>query len=339
MEKKSEQPGLDEWLKDLPVQTENPAFDAKEMISCVKCQRNNPPTRLKCLYCGAELEISEEQSGFIQPNLRKLEVWEKGFNLTYQAKIDTFDESKLPEIAAMLKFEKDDLKKIFDDRKSLPIARGEGEKEVEIIQKRLIERGIETIVVSDEMLAVETPAKRLRGIEFWDDKLILVLFNSDEIVEISKDDLILIVSGAIVERKVESVEQRKKKGENKLIETGETFSDASLIDIYTRQNTIGYRIFAKGFDFSGLEAEKEILAVENMRKLVNKLCEVAPNVKFVDDYLQVRESLGKIWDVELNTDSQGLKRKGFGNFNLSNVTTANNLVQFTKYSRLRRQLL
>ncbi len=67
--------------------------------------------------------------------------------------------------------------------------------------------------------------------------------------------------------------------------------------------------------------------------------EVAPNAKFVDDYLQVRENLGNIWEVELKTDSQGIRRGGVGSFNLANVTIANNLLQFTKYSRLNRQLL
>ncbi len=61
MEKKTEQIHSDEWLKDIPLQMENPAFNPEEMILCAKCARTNPPTRLKCFYCGAELEISEAQ--------------------------------------------------------------------------------------------------------------------------------------------------------------------------------------------------------------------------------------------------------------------------------------
>ncbi|MEP7038715.1 MAG: hypothetical protein ABI891_10245 [Acidobacteriota bacterium] len=71
-------------------------------------------------------------------------------------------------------------------------------------------------------------------IEFWDDKIIFVIFNQDELVVTSKDDLILIVSGAIFERRVEATEKRNKKGENKLLETDETTSDDFLIDIYSR---------------------------------------------------------------------------------------------------------
>ena len=339
MEKKAEQIDADELLKDIPLQAENPAFNSEEMIVCAKCARTNPPTRLKCFYCSAELEISEAQSGFLRPNLRRLEIWEKGYNLIFQNKNKDFDESKLPEIAKILKLEKDGLQKILNELKPLPLARAEAETETGIVRKRLQEFGIETTVLSDECLTVETSPKRLRGIEFWDDKIILVLFNKDEIVEINSEDLILIVSGAIFERRVEGIEKRSKKGETKLLETDETASDETLIDIYSRQNKIGYRIFAKGFDFSSLENEKAILAVENMRKLVKKLREVAPDAKFIDDYLQVRESLGRIWEVELKTDSQGLRRGGVGSFNLANVTIANNSIQFLKYSRLQREII
>jgi hypothetical protein len=198
---------------------------------------------------------------------------------------------------------------------------------------------VETLIVRDESLNVEKLARRLRGLEFYDDKIILILFNQDEILEISNNDLALIVTGAIFERKVEATQKRVKKGESKILQTSETASDEFLIDIYSRGDVTGYRIFAKGFDFSCLEAEKEILAVKNLKKLAQKLVATAPDAKFVDDYLQVRESLGNVWEVEERTDSQGMKREGFGKFNLGNVTTINNLSQFTKYSRLQWQLL
>ena len=241
------------------------------MIICAKCARKNPPTRLKCLYCGAELEISEAQSGLLKLSLRKLEIWEKGFNIIYKTKTPDFDETNLQEIAKMLKLEKESLQNIFDAKENMPIVRAESKKVAEIVQKKLREFGVETIILSDENLKFENPPKRLRGIEFWDDKIILVLFNRDEIVEISNEDLILIVSGAIFERRLEAVEKRSRKGEKKLLETDETTSDEFLIDIYSRQNKIGYRVFAKGFDFSSLETEKAMLAVENMRKLVKKI--------------------------------------------------------------------
>jgi hypothetical protein len=327
------------WLKDLPIQTENPAFKPEEMILCVKCQRTNPPTRLACFYCGAQLELSEEQSKNIKPHLRKLEIWEKGFNLILSPNGQNFDDAKLSEIAKLLNLEREVLQKLFGADKALPLARIESEKEGEIIRERLRELGVETIFVNDESLAVEKPQRRLRGVEFSDGKITLILFNEEKKVEIALEDLCLIVKGAIFERKVEATEKRSKKGENKIVNSTETASDEFLIDIYSRKDSIGYRIFSKGFDFSCLGAEKEILAKDNLKKLAQKLDEVAPDAKLIEDYLQIRENLTNIWEVEERTDSQGLKKGNFGRYNLGSMTTVNNSAQFTKYSRLQWHLL
>ena len=329
----------EEWLKDLPVQAENPAYKAEEMILCAKCSRMSPPTRLNCFYCGAELEISEAQSRNPKPHLRKMEFWEKGFNLIYLPGESSFDKVKSTEISRILNLEREVLQKIIDAGIALPLARAESEKEAEIIKQRLQEFDVKTFVLSDESVSIEKPHRRLRGLEFLDDKLILIFFNTDEIAEIAAEDLSLIVTGAIFERKVEAVEKRVKKGENKILRTTETASDEFLFDIYSRNDSIGYRILAKGFDFSCLETEKDILAKDNLKKLVRKLQEFAPNAKTIETYLQVRENLASIWEVEERSDSQGLKRQSFGNFNLENITTVNNTAQFNKYSRLQWHLL
>src|SRR5688572_9496157 len=72
----SDTPGFDPR-----IQTENIAFDPQELVACVGCGRSNPPTRLKCLYCGRDLETKAENAELIKPTLRKLELWERGINL------------------------------------------------------------------------------------------------------------------------------------------------------------------------------------------------------------------------------------------------------------------
>ncbi len=339
MENKTEKNHADEWLKNLPTLAENPAFKSEEMIHCRRCERTNPPTRLDCLYCGTKLELSEARIESIKLNLRKPENWEKGFNVILLPDSQISENLKLPEIAKILECGKEFLQNLVETEKPLPLVRVESEREAEIVQNRLLKIGVETLIVGDEYLAIEKPARRLRGIEFFSDKLTLILFNQNEVVEISNKDLILIVTGAIFERKIESTEKRVKKGESKILQSTETASDEFLIDIYSREDAIGYRIFAKGFDFSCLAAEKGILATENLKKLVQKLRRTAPDAKFASEYLQARESLGNVWKVEEKTDSQGLKREGFGKFNTGNLTTINNSAQFTKYSRLQRYLL
>ncbi len=338
MQENNNNPNGEDFLNNLPVQSEEIAFKPEEMLACGKCSRTNPPTRLKCLYCGAQLEISVENAAKITPNLRKLENWESGFNLIYLPKPGNVSAETTAQIAKSVGLEKEILQKIFDLQKPLPIVRGETEKEVEILQNRLSEFGLETMLVADEKLAAENLPKRLRGLEFRDNKILLILFNNDEVEEIGVEDLVLIVWGAIFQKTIESTEARKK-GETKILEATETASDEMLIDIYTKKKPHGYRILTKGFDFSCLEAEKGILARENIKKLAVKLQSAAPNAKSVDDYLSIRNVIGDIWEVEQRKDSQGLTRQRFGKFDLSNVSSSNNLQQFTKYSRLQWHIL
>lgn len=338
MEKAKESIEGDHRLKNLPLQTENIAYSPDEMIECGKCARMNPPARLKCFYCAAELEISAARAANLQPGLRKLEDWEKGYNLIYQPNSPGETKPDAAEIAKIMRLEPDVWRKIVETKKNLPLARVESQKEAEIIAAKMREMDLSTFIVSDEKLSADVMPTRLRGLEFDGDRLILILFNTSEIREIRRDDLILIVSGAVFERKTESVEKRKK-GESKILDASETASDESLIDIYSRNEAGGYRITAKGFDFSSLETEKGIVAHENMQKLIEKLRGFAPNAKFDGDYRAVREVLGNVWEIENRKDAQGLKRHGFGKFDFSNVATSSNLRQFTKYSRLQREIL
>ncbi|MDQ2745751.1 MAG: hypothetical protein M3T96_00620, partial [Acidobacteriota bacterium] len=231
-------------LKKLPVQSENIGFQAEQMIVCDDCERANPPTRLNCLYCGAELEISADRSRFLRPVLRKPELWEKGFNVILSPVAAAFDKGKIAAIAPILKIETDVLRKIIEAAVNLPVARVESEKEAEIVRMCLNNFGIESFVLSDEKLHAGQNPLRLRGIEFFDDNLILILFNQDEIVEISRENLSLIVTGAIYERRIEAMETRGKKGENKILNTTEIASDEAVIDLYSRADSNGWRILA-----------------------------------------------------------------------------------------------
>ena len=321
-----------EWLKNLPVQTENLAFDRNELILCGNCKRQNPPNRLNCLYCALELDISDEQKGAIKPILRKLEIWEKGFNLI---RLSNSEETNFAEAAKFINVEKDFLREICDANKKMPLVRAESEKKAEIVQNNLRKFGIETVVLSDEILAADKPNHRLRGIEFLENKIILIFFNNDEIYEMPFENISLIVEGVLFERKVESKEKRSKKGENKVLESVEISSDEMLIDVYDEENPVGFRILAKGFDFSCLGAEKGILAIENIKKLAEKLREIAANAKFAGDYLKDREYIGNIWEIEHRTNSKGLQREGLGRLNIENSAATSNLLQFDKYSRLK----
>jgi hypothetical protein len=337
MEKKPEQIHADGWLKDLPAQTQLEGFKPDEMIACSKCQRLSAPNRLRCFYCNGELPVTETK--FIKPNLRQLESWEKGFNLIYLPDSSNFAGDKLSAVASFLRFEPEDLQGILSSRKPLPLARLESETEAQVVAQNLKEFGVETLVLSDEKLKIEMNPRRLRGMEFFDDKLVLILFSWDEIAEIARQELRLIVSGAIFVRKIESTERHQRKGENKILNTAEVSSDEFLIDIYSDDDSIGYRIETKGFDFSCLGSEKQLLAKENIKTLVEKLRAFAPDAKVNEDYRQIRAALNSVWELEQKKDSKGVQKKGFGKVTLESITIVDNLSQFTKYSRLQWHLL
>jgi hypothetical protein len=331
MDKKPEFQHPDKWLNNLP------AYSAEQMIVCDKCERSNAPNRLKCLYCGDELPINDEQKSSLKPRLRKLETWEKAFNIIVLPK--ELANYSLPDLAFQLRLESQTLEQILKTQKPLPIARAASLEEAGIIKQNLLECGIESITLSDEDLKPEIVTRRLRGLEFNENSLKLNLFNSTESVEIKKSDLLAVVIGGLFGRKIESAEKHSSKEENKLLTSSETSSDEPLIDIYSSDDNVGYRISTNGFDFSCLGNDKKLIASENIKVLANHLRKFNPEITFVDDYVKIRQALCEIWLVDENKSSLGLKTGKFGSYNIENITTINNLGQFTKYSRLQWHLL
>lgn len=318
----------------LQLRSEDPGFSPAEMIACVKCTRPNPPNRLRCIYCGVELELSDEQAGRVTPVLRKLEGWENGFNIVASA-TDNANSGALAKIAGL---DAETAIRLAAAKVPLPVARAESEREASIIATRLGENGFSAQVVSDIELAPDTMPKRLRGIEFDAGELVLIAFNNDEVERLPATSLTLIVNGAIIEKSIESTEKRKK-GQSTILDATETASDDVLFDFYSDANPLGWRVMTKGFDFSCLGDEKGIVARDNIKRLAARLRELAPHARFVDDYMSLRGLIGEVWEVEQRKDSRGLTRQRFGKFDLSTVASSSNQRQFTKYSRLQRHLL
>lgn len=306
-------------------------FSIEQMIECPQCHRPSPPIRVRCLYCGANLPITAENLQIRKK--RKIESWEKAFNIVLSELSENYDQANLREISKFTDLKEEELEAIIIEQKSLPIVRVESKAEAEAIKDKIEFLGIKTLIIPDESLSMDRPPRRLRYVEFIEDIAIFNLFNSNESVEIESQSLKILVLGRILKSKVETIEERKKKT-NKLKESFETNEDEILIDIYTSQDQIGYRIFSKGFDFSALGIEKEKLAHRNIPKLIDKFRKFAPHLKIIDDYPKIRHFLRDIWQVEEQKSSLGLKRKSFGGYELMSEISTSNLDQFTKYSRL-----
>jgi hypothetical protein len=300
------------------------------MIGCEACERMNPPNRLKCIYCGKALAIAVKDAASIKPTWRKLELWERGYNLITRERLPQPD---VAGAASFLLVEPDSVSAILDAGTPLPMARVESEKEATIVQDRLSQFGIACSVVSDADLAADKPPVRLSSVEFLEGRLALTDFNTGERNEIDAAEFRLFVTGMICVDRVDSIEKKRRGGKTRLIDETATASDEMLLDLYACDK-IGYRVHLAGFDFSCLGEDKGLLAGENLRRLIVRLAEHLPNAKLVTDYPSVKHVLDHVWEMEARKHSKGLQRAGFGKVEFGSTASSNNINQFTKYSRL-----
>ncbi|MEO6333727.1 MAG: hypothetical protein ABIO91_01970 [Pyrinomonadaceae bacterium] len=305
-------------------------FSREEMVACGACGKANAPTRPSCLYCGEGLE----HSGITRFDIRQPESWESGFNVVMLDASGADTNRAAVQLASLLGVDRDVLLSILTAGKALPLARVESESQAAGVSQTLSELGIKTMIVADDDLHPKSTPARLRSLTFEGDKLRLELFNGSEIRTLDRDDLALIVPGVIFEERTESIEKRKLRGSKTLSET-ETSSDGPVIDIYSRNDAAGRRIPASGFDFSCLGSEKSLIVAENMKRLVATLADFSPGARLVEDYVKVRSMLELAWPAESRRESQRLARN---RKEVSNVSTSNNAVQLTKYSRLQWRL-
>lgn len=311
------------------VRSEEIGFAAGELLQCPKCTRQNSPDRAACIYCGAALANSGV--GLLKiGDPESLEAWESGFNVAMRVNPDT-----VPHLSRLLGIDKDLLNSAVDGRSYFPAARMRKEQEAASIVEKLREFGVESIVVPDVFLMPEKPSIRLRSIEFGNKSCVFVEFNTGNRRVVQTEEIRLIVTGEMIESRIESKYKKKPKKDDRPEETI-TDSDRPVIDIYTSRDDIGYRVQMNGFDFSGLGEAKGMLAVENMRMLTVRLKDVSRTCRVDSKYLVVRPLLDRIWELETEIDHFRNHTGGFLKNDKTKVSTMNNLRQFTKYSRLQR---
>ncbi len=319
------------------IQTENIAFGSDELVLCPACKRNNPPNRFKCMYCAAELEIAADRAASINLALRKLELWERGFNLIATGKMEAV-KLEIGGVAGMLSLEAWELSEIMEAGVPLPLARVESETIASVLRSRLQESGIECDTVSDAALSPDSPPVRLKALSFEDEYIGLQSFNTGEVVKVALADVTIAVTGLIEEVRVDAIKKKRRRGNTKVLDESATTSDESVLDIYTRLDPVGFRVQLAGFDFSCLGEHKSLLARENLQRLILAIRDHAPETIWVEDYPQVRPLLGAVWALESRREPKGIVRSGFGKREFGSVESTSNLNQFTKYSRLQWQL-
>lgn len=317
---------------DPAIQSENIACSPADMVACDACKRANPPRRLTCLYCGHDLQVTGIIAVGAPVSLRKLEIWERGWNVILR-RVPPDASSNLAGIVATVGREAAIIQDILALATPMPIARVGTEREAYLVSDQLTGLGLESLVLADETLDAEHPPKRLRSIIFDEFGIAVTSFNTGHVTQIPGDDLAILVQGILVSAKTNSLEKRGIRGNTTILDESDSSYDEAVLDIYTRSDPQGFRIYLAGFDFSCLGEEKRILASDNLGILTDKLKAHAVDCRVVDHYKRTRHLLDGVWNVESRNDPSGLIRAGFGKLGFGKVASTNNGLQFTKFSR------
>ena len=323
-----------------PLRSEPQGFAPDQMVRCEACLRANPPTRTSCLYCAAQLPLTEANAALQTPTLRRLEKWEQGFNVILMPEKATHLASEtLQAVAQLLRLRTEDLNRIIEAQKPLPVARATTPDEAALIERRLSEMNVKVLVIADHSLNLEEAAlKRARALELTESGLVIYPAGGGEARSILWSDIVLLLVGRLFVREIEVEERKGRRAENELVDAREMSADETVLDIYTAQGNICWRIAAGNFDFSCLGSQKKLVAAQNFSTLVELLRARAPEAVYDDTYNRVRHALAAAWPLEQQTESRGWHRKRPGQVSTEAVTRSDNELQFARYSRLRRYL-
>lgn len=320
-----------------PLRSEPQGFAIEQMVTCDACLRANPPTRTNCLYCAQLLPATELNPALLKPTLRKLEEWERGFNVIYLPETTSkLSDAALTSVAELLKLELEDLKLIVQSGRPMPLARTANQEDAALIKARLADISVSVCCIADaELVEDSLLPRRVRAFDLTVDEFAAPpSAASVEVVRVAWSDITLIVLGRLFTRQLEVEERKRRKAEGEIVEARELSSDELMLDVYFDKHERAIRISAGNFDFSCLGTRKGLVAGQNFATLVSILRERASDALFDESYTRLRQALTPVWPVEEHTEGRGWRRKGPGRVNTEAVTTSSNDLQFTRYSRL-----
>ncbi len=314
--------------------SEPQGFAHDEMVRCDVCLRSNPPTRANCLYCAAALTTIRKTVEPRAITLKPVDDSVLGYNaILLPTSANDFATEKLQTAAQLLKLSAAELQRIIAAAEPLPLARTETREEAELITRKLMDLGCSTTVVSDAELGLSAAAVQIRAGKSTDAGITLKQIGGDAGTELSWSQIALIVSGRLITKRVESAEQKGKRGEKEITEAREFFADEPVMDLYANGRDECFRITANSFDYS-LLPQRGFIAGENFASLLNLIRTRASTANHNDSYLSVRPALDGVWPSGQRTGSGGWRRERPGKYSVEAVMESNNVSQFTRYSRL-----
>jgi len=260
------------------------------------------------------LPLNESTINLQKPALRPLEKWEQGYNnilLPRSANsAQHIAEAELSEAADVLRLRPTELNLILSLQTPLPLARAATMDEASLVQRRLAAVGIDTHIVSDAQLGTDAAGPvKLRSFDI--DVAGVYGFQTPEApsIQLMWKDFILLVVGRLTVKRVELKEQKGVRAENRILDASEFATDETVVDLYTNNQAVPYRIAANSFDFSCLEENKALLASENIATLLKLIREHAPHAEYDDSFQSARKALEVVWPSDQQNESSGWRRE------------------------------
>jgi hypothetical protein len=340
LHKDNENVPLPTWTTDEPEAVAPAPFAPDQMVRCDECLRANPPTRVDCLYCTAVLPHNETTVNLQKPALRRLEKWEQGYNNILVPPVANLTPADLAEAADLLRLRPEDLSRILISETPLPLARAATIDEAQLVQRRLHLLGIDSSIMPDAEPGTDgSGVVKVRAVEIDESGVYAYQTPEAPFIRVPWSDFILLVVGRLIVKRVEMKERKGAQAENSILDSSEFFTDEIVADLYSRAQAMPFRFAANSFDFSCLESNKGLLAGENIARLLQLFREHAPGVEYDDAFNSVRKILELVWPSEQQNESSGWRRDRPGKYSVGSIMELTNEMQFSRYSRLRYQLL
>jgi len=310
------------------------AFSASELVQCGACSRTNPPTRASCLYCGAALECTELNAFSPEP------VHETGSNSAVSFHVVALDAKQFEialedQLAGMLNIKPAELTALLAHPTGAPLLAVKSGTQAQVAAQKLSEHGVRTRIISDEQLCPERSPVAISTLKILEDALVGQVGRSGQTVSASWDEITLVVIGRLY-FETREIDQKRRRAKQ-VIDERELLTDEAVLDVYTRGDEHGWRIRASNFDFSCLGENKKLTTFENFLSLTSLLRGHASAALFDDWYVRLRSALNDVWPRQPSASVKERRRTAFGDFD-SSVTSIDNEIQFTRYSRLLRYL-
>jgi hypothetical protein len=283
------------------------------------------------LYCGAAFEVTEQNAFQSAPAPQPETTSENTFHIIALPAPVQPDDKALSEIAESLNIPPRELGSLISGLIGAPVFAANSEPQAQIVSEKLRERGLTTIIISDEQLAVQVAPKEIRALEIQSDSVIGNVRRGGERLITQWTDIALIVVGRFYFATTETDQKRNRS--KQVIDEREMLTDEAVLDIYLRDDATGWRIRAGRFDFSCLGEDKELTAFANFNALIDLLRQHATSAMCDDSYVRLRGALNNVWPDEPRTSTMEKRRIAFGGFD-SSATITDNELQFTRYSRL-----